>query len=178
MRSLLLVVVFCVELYACETKTRVSERITLPDQYAADTLSARVPEQASENAHTDSLSTTPTEGIPLAFQDLSKEKIELHDCGDRYKSKKSKALIFVSSASLFAVIKVNGKLERLEKDPNNEAVSSKKDFIHIYENKEYMLIQKVHETGLYEDGAYYEGTLELQKGSEKIIVPIKGSTGC
>lgn len=118
----------------------------------------------------------------LRFETLTPLPAEAKKCGDLYylanKEAGEQQYIFVTAMSHYALIKINGQIIKLEKDPNNLPVSSKKDFIHIYQNDSLKVIQDVIETGMYEDGAYYEGTLELQKNGQSVKVPIQGRTGC
>ena len=108
----------------------------------------------------------------------------IEGCGDYYTYDTTKAVegryILLSNMSEFAIIKVNGETIFLIRDRTQPEELDEHKLREVYRSKELELTLSVTQTKMYDEGAFYEGILEVIHHKLKIkkIIRVHGQTGC
>ena len=82
--------------------------------------------------------------------------------------------------SEFAITKVNGETIFLTRDTTQQEELDEHRLREVYRSKELKLTLSVTQTKMYDEGAFYEGTLEVihHKFKIKKVIKVHGQTGC
>ena len=103
-------------------------------------------------------------------------------CGEQYTYDTCKLTdekyIFIADASDQAMIKINGKNIALKKEENESEQLGEESFRDVYKGGAYTVILTVKQTGNYDTGSYYTGTLQISGNNVKETLKVRGKAGC
>jgi hypothetical protein len=123
-----------------------------------------------------------TADTELRLDPFEKIPATIDGCGEYFTTIDNKAakdnFIFLSNLTSFALIKVNGLEIYLKRDKTASKEIDTKNYIAVYSGEGYKVILTLNQVIAYDEGGFYNGTLEITRGNKSLKYPVHGESGC